>query len=138
MEKYPLIISFDSDGTRESYPFSHIDDNQFDQLKDLLTKDHTNLNVIDSHGYIPLVHAAFQNRLDMVRELLQYSQHYDINSVSKTGNSALHFAVHHKNVEMVRLLCDHHIDRTIRNKKNKTALENARYRNCTEIVTILQ
>src|SRR3990167_10823546 len=60
------------------------------------------LDDIDEYGFTPLIECAITERLDVMQELIKRG--ININKPDVTGNTALHWAVDHNNLEMVTFL----------------------------------
>jgi len=74
---------------------------------------------VDQNGYTLLQAAASYGQMHVLQWLL-VSSNASINAVDNDGDSALHYA---STDGVVKLLCDAGIDRNIRNRAGKTALE---------------
>ena len=84
----------------------------------------------------PLISAVFSpGNVDIVKMLIKHNAIETINHVDIEGNSALHRAIYS---DIVKLLLDHGADPTIRNNAGHTPLEQARRRNWTGKVDILE
>jgi Ankyrin repeats (many copies) len=81
----------------------------YGNLNDVATfikRDDIKLNEIDEYGYTPLIQSAIVNSVPKAKLLLAAGA--DVNFTDLTGRTALHWAVDNNNLELARLLLEHH------------------------------
>lgn len=91
-----------------------------EELVALVEKDFRNVDSTNSVGMPLLCYHVFWNNWDQVRYLI--SMGANINIVSRSGNTPLHFAVSNKNEEMVKYLLECQADPHKQNNEGKTPL----------------
>jgi len=106
------------------------------EMLDLLLRHNADVNPDKTYAdvvYGPLYAASGKDLVDVDRDLLDHGA--DINAVNKfTGETALHNAVRLSCSEAVEFLLKNHINRNIRDKDGKTALDYAKELNKPDIV----
>lgn len=101
----------------------------------------------DIEGNSPLINSILHNRPDMTELLIQNKA--DVNRPNKQGKYPIHYAVENKQIEALKLLKAHNVNKDIKNpdgltalqyaekKANSKALDPASKKKYAEIVTIL-
>lgn len=92
----------------------------------------------DSEGNIPLILAVETANLDVIHELLgQLSKEQLMYKKPPDDNSALHYAIFNKSIEILKIFIDHGVNLNIQNKKLQTALHFATESENEPIVKLL-
>ncbi len=94
-----------------------------EEVAGLLIAAKADPNATDKHGFTALHHAAWNNRLGIVKLLL--ANKWDINAQSADGDTPLHLAVERRHKEVARYLLDRGADGNLKNKRGATPLHNA-------------
>lgn len=89
-------------------------------------------SVADKHGVTPLMDAAAEGKLDIVRALCQHGD--DIQAVDKFGRNALYYAVESKNLGVVKYLCKRGVNVNVIDKQGESPLSMALKDKRSEIV----
>jgi|GEM_PF-372398 len=93
------------------------------------------INTVDRHGHTPLIDAAREGNIALVKDLLE--KNVDIEGKSLKGKTALHYAAANGKVEVARLLLRKGADANVRDKDWHTALMMAANYGCNETVQAL-
>ena len=88
------------------------------------------------YGFTALSAAAFNNRTDVVRCLLDKGA--DVNKQDRWGETALHVASIHNNTDVMRMLLQHGAIKDIKDKHGLTPIDYAHSRNNKEAVDLLE
>lgn len=85
-----------------------------------------------------IIYAAKCNNLIALAHVLPwYSDYIDFQDVRNNNNTALHYAVHNRNINMVKLLLDYDADPNISNNDGDTPLFDAMRLNLIDIAELL-
>jgi hypothetical protein len=85
----------------------------------------------------PLIEAAWANHPKVMKVLLEGGADPNIDEVKRTGGTALHVAVQHRRMEMIRMLLDAGADPTRRSRRGQSAIELAKRTKRPEIQSLL-
>ena len=96
-----------------------VDYESIDTVKSILIKFENSGSLKHHDGDDVLHYTIRKNKLDIVREMIEY---VDINLQNDNGDTALHLAVYYELNEIVGLLLSENVDVTIQNKQGDTAL----------------
>lgn len=109
--------------------------NQKNILDDLLKKK-PQLNIFDQNGYSILYYPILFGYNTIISTLINYDSSI-IHIIDKKNNSALHYAVHQNDVNIIKLLIAHNIDIFNINNEGMNAFHIAILNNYYEIVEII-
>ena len=102
-----------------STPWMAVSEGNLNLLQSSINSLQLTYNVADENGYTLLHAAASYNQLEIIKFLL--GQNSNINAIDNDGDTALHYS---SKVDSAKLLIEiGKIDRNIKNKNGKTALE---------------
>ena len=105
------------------------------QIVEMLLKNGSDVNDVDSKKQTPLAYALANNRDDMVQILLKYGA--DINYIDYYSKTPLMYAAKTGNVAIINMLLGNKADANYKNNKNENAITVAVSNGHTEIVKIL-
>ena len=88
------------------------------------------------YGWTALITAAFKNRTDVVRYMLDKGA--DVNKQARQGWTALHHASIKNNTDVMRMLLQHGAIKDIKDKFGSTPIDEAHSRNQKEAVDLLE
>ena len=88
------------------------------------------------YGWTALIIAAFWNRIDVVRCLLDKGA--NVNKQDSEGWTALHSASYRNNTDVMRMLLQHGAIKDIKNNGGITPIDRARWRNNKEAVDLME
>ena len=86
---------------------------------------HAEIDVLDGDGRTPLIHAAFEGKMEIVAAVL--SNGANINHQDRNGWSALHFAVQERRLEAVEYLLAHGASVNLKDAYGNTPLWRATF-----------
>ena len=139
-----------------------------DQAKKVLATNANAFNVINEHGFSPLILACYRGNEDVARVLIESGSDINKNSPMGTalmasavkgnnpvaqlllskganpdladnnGTTALMYAVQFRNVELVQMLLKARASKTITDAKGRTAFEHAVFGGNEEIINLLK
>lgn len=99
-----------------------VNNNASDATQFLLTKS-TNINAQNKSGNNTLMGAIYKQNKTMIDLLI--ANKADVNQVSLNGTSSSMFTATFENIEMKHTLLNSRADKTIKDTRNKTALDHA-------------
>ena len=88
--------------------FQAVRDNDDAQVRHLVKREKVPVNVVDEEDRrksTPLLLAAMNENLDIVRTLIKAKPPADVNAEDKYGKKAIYFAANYGNGQLARLLC---------------------------------
>jgi len=92
-------------------------------------------NARDSWGWTPLHEAAFENRIDVAKQLLENSANLD--STDNEGETALHWAARENSVGVAKLLLENSANVDSTGDDGQTALHWAAWKNSVDVAKLL-
>ena len=94
------------------------------------------VDIVNKQGSTALIRAAYNNRTDVVRCLLEKGA--NVNKQDCVGWTALHYAILNRITDVIKILAQHGARTYIKNKFGFTPIDLARNWNCKEVVGVLQ
>ena len=94
------------------------------------------VDIDDGDGWTALITAAFKNRTDVVRYLLNNGA--DVNKQNSWGVTALHWASFRNYTDVMRILLKHGARKDIKDKHGRTPIDVARLWNKKEAADLLE
>jgi ankyrin repeat protein len=104
-------------------------------IQQKLQDNQINLNIADHRGFTPLIVAAQENNVELIKSILQVDS--NVNRVDAYGKTALHWAATNGNPEIVELLIKHGADVNTKDLSNQKALYYAKTKNTQEKIKLL-
>ncbi|WP_341222270.1 ankyrin repeat domain-containing protein [Polaribacter atrinae] len=110
----------------------------FDKKEIAATLIHHNANVNqrDAKGNTALLGVAFKGNVEIAELLLKNNA--NINAQNNLGYTSLIFATIYNQPKMVAFLLQQNADSSLKDKENKSALEYAKEKDFTEIISLLE
>ena len=96
------------------------------------------VDVVDGYGYTALSRAAFNNKTDVVRCLLDKGADVDNKQGRWGGVTALHVASDNNYTDVMRMLLQHGARKDIKDNVGDTPIDRARSWNNKEAVDLLE
>ena len=139
-----IISKFNSSHNKEltnsltRSPFLSISaDFTLDQLKNILSKNPYLINTEDENFETFLSYAIKRDKIPLINFLLSFPLLNISYQNESTGNTYLHLAVIHQNIELIKKLIEKEIFIDVQNKEGNTALHLAYYVNNINIIKLL-
>ncbi|WP_165732924.1 ankyrin repeat domain-containing protein [Polaribacter sp. 20A6] len=106
------------------------------EIAETLIKHNANVNHKDAKGNTALLGVAFKGNVDIAKLLLKNNA--NINAQNNLGYTPLIFATMYNQPKMVAFLLEQNADLSLKDKENKSALDSAKTKDFTEIISLLE